>query len=286
MNLLLIGADDAKAHAYQRAAEYLSHAHSVARLDSSARLKTDARPSADAPAVIALQPLDDQLLNFLIETGASAIYDPPVFDSAGRLREILAVIERHTLSLLPMMPLRLLPITLRIHVLVAEGTLGKLLYLKLSCNERWLADGEQPSALAKRGPAAFDLLRWLLGGPIADVHISRGPLAGNADGITILSFLLANDVYATADISWSLPPGYPKPAAINFEIAGTAGSIRSDVLSQTAQLTTLASSHSLNWGSDWHVEALRALKAMTAGEAPPYAFADLVWAQAQAESLA
>ena len=286
MKLLLLGSDKTKADAYSRAVDSLA-ACEIAGQAASGDLSAAGRLlKADRMSLILLEPLSDPLLDFLIQNKASAIYDPPVFDASARLRAAAESLARHHLWFSPVLPLRLLPVAQRIQAHVASGTLGQLLYVKLTYNERLpAAERLVTSALIQRGGSAFDLLRWLLGDEIADVQIARASSAQNADDIAILSIMMRDKVYATADISWSLPLAYPKPAAITIEIAGTGGSIRSDVLNQTAELYTSGRTQSLNWGSDWHVEALRALIAAQAGQAPPCTLEGLAWAQSQVEKL-
>ncbi len=286
MKFLLLGSDKAKADAYRRAADSLAACEIAGQAASGALQEAGRLLKADRLSLILLEPLSDALLDLLIQTKASAIYDPPVFDASSRLRAAAESLASHNLWFSPVLPLRLLPVARRIRAHVASGTLGQLLYMKLTYNERPpVAERSMTSALIQRGGSAFDILRWLLGDDIADVQIARASSAQRVDDIAILSIVMRDKAYATADISWSLPRGYPKPAAITIEIAGTGGSIRSDVLNQTAELYTSGAMRSLNWGSDWHVEALRALAAAEAGEAPPCTLEQLIWAQSQVERL-
>lgn len=290
MKLLLAGSDEAKAAAYRRAADALGGCEIVGQFAAGELSQTSGLPAAltgDARGVIALERISDQMIDMLVQENARTLYDPPIFDSAARLLEVADRAARNNLWLLPVLPLRLLPVMQRIQEQVAAGILGQLLYVKLTYNERLPAAGSAPpGALAKRGCDALDLLRWLLGAEIVDLQVMRGSLAPGLEDIALLSVVLEDKIYATLDISWSLPRSYPKAASITIEIAGTHGSIRSDALNQNAQLYTRKSARSLNWGSDWHVEALRSIKAVTASDAPPSTLEDLAWAQTQVEKLA
>ena len=290
MLLLLVGTDEAKAAAYRRAANTLGDCEILGQIAASELSQTSRLPAAQSGAalgVIALERISDPLIDFLVQRNTKALYDPPLFDSAARLLELADDAARHNLWVLPVLPLRLLPVTRRIHEQVAAGKLGQPLYLKLTYNERLPAENSAlPDALAKRGCGAFDLLRWLLSDRIVDLQVSRGSVLPGHEEIAILSVVLEDKTYATLDVSWSLPRGYPKAASITIEIAGTSGSLRSDVLNQNAQLYTGRSTRSLNWGSDWHVEALRSMKANAASEAPASMLGQLAWAQSQVEKLA
>ena len=283
MNILLVGSDLAKANAYRRAAAYLGDCSIIGQLGADELSGCEARPGL---AVIALEQADERMIDFLLRAGAKAIYDPPYFDAALRLREISNLLAGAGLCMLPLLPLRLLPVAQLIREQLVAGSLGRLFYLKLSYNERLPASGAVAGALAQRGAGAFDLLRWLLGVEIADVWLTRGRLAQADEGIVILSLALADDSYATVDLSWSLPASYPKPAAITLEIAGSGGSIRSDLLNQNAMLYSADTAQCLNWGSDWHIEVLRALADLNAGKPPSFSLEDLALAQAQVEALA
>ena len=280
MHLLIVGADQPKAQAYARAASNLSLAHAATSASHLDALD-------DAQAVLLLEPLSDAVFSKLADSGARLLYDPPVFDSAARLAQLHDAAQRLQLWILPLMPLRLLPVMQRVKSIAAEGTLGRLLYLKATYNERMPRDKPPVTgALRKRGCHAVDLTRWLLGADIADMQLSRGKGLGAPDGvddIAILSFLLADKSYATVDVSWSLPPDYPQPASITIEIAGTGGSIRSDALNQTLQVHGGGSSRDLNWGSDIHREALRSLAQSSV--APPVSLQELAAAQAICEQL-
>ncbi len=290
MKLLLVGSDMTKAAAYRRAADTLGDCEIVGQVAAGELSRRSALPAAltgNVHGVIALERISDQMIDMLIKENARTLYDPPIFDSAARLLEMADRAARNNLWILPVLPLRLLPVAQRIQEQVTAGVLGQLLYLKLTYSERLPAGVSTPSgALAKRGCGALDLLRWLLGGEIADLQVARGSLAPGFEDVAILSVALADKTYATLDVSWSLPHGYPKTASITIEIGGTSGSIRSDALNQNAQLYTRQSSRSLNWGSDWHVEALRSLKTLATSDAPPSALEDLAWAQTQVEKLA
>ncbi len=286
MNLLLLGADQPKAEAYTRAASYLPVTN-VVRTASNARLLDDS--AHDAQGIVLLEALSGEVFALLAEAGARLLYDPAIFASAARLSQMIEFAERQRLWIMPVMPLRLLPVMQRIKAIVAGGTLGQLLYLKATYNERMPRDKSlMASALVKRGCHAVDLVRWLLGDEFTDVQVARGKgLLGAPEGvddIAILSFLLADKSYATVDISWSLPTDYPKPASITIEIAGTGGSIRSDALNQTLQFHGGGACRELNWGSDTRTEALRAL-AGSSDDEPPVTLRELAWAQTMCEGL-
>ena len=283
MNLLIVGADQPKAQAYARAASNLSLAHAATSASHLDALD-------DAQAVLLLEPLSDEVLARLAQSGARLLYDPPLFDSAARLEQLADFAERQGLWMLPLMPLRLLPVMQRSKAIAAEGTLGQLLYLKATYNQRMPRDKSRlTGALRVRGCQAVDLTRWLLGADFADVWVSRGfgqlGAPEGVDDIAILSFLLADKSYATVDISWSLPADYPNPASITIEMAGTGGSIRSDALNQNLQFHGGGASRDLNWGSDARTEALRALT-QPGKRAPQVTLRELAAAQAICEGVA
>lgn len=285
MTILLIGNDQSAVDAWIRAGSHLPDGQTIARLshadlDKSLKRRLDSEGSG-ATAAVLLEAVSDETLTLLIQRRMRIVYDPPVFDSASRLQQLASLAEGHEAWMLPLLPLRLLPVTRRIKTIAAAGNLGQLLYLKATFNERLPPDTPPfASALAKRGCHAIDLARWLLDGDIKDAQAFRGA----SDDLTILSFSLADKSYATVDISWSLPAGYPKPASITIEMAGTDGSIRSDALNQTLHLVDGASSRELNWGSDSRAEALRLLSDKNV-DAPPVTMRELARAQALCEDL-
>lgn len=292
MTILLLGADQSAADAYTRAGSYLPGAlafESTTTTSSDTIKHLLESAGGDTLGAVVLEAVNDDTLRLLAAHGTRMLYDPPVFDSTTRLWQLVALAERHKAWILPMMPLRLLPVIQRIKAMAAAGRLGKLLYLKATYNERLPHDSSGlVSALNKRGCHALDLARWLLGGDFVDVRVACGKglstAAGATDDMTILSCLLADKSYATVDISWSLPSAYPKPVSITIEIAGAGGSIRSDALNQTLQLHGCGSNRELNWGSDSRTEALRLLTD-TRGAAPPVTLRDLATAQALCEDL-
>ncbi len=292
MTILLLGADQSAAEAYTRAGSILpgALAFDSAKITSTDTIKPLLESAdGDTLGAVVLEAVNDDTLRLLAAHGARILYDPPVFDSTTRLWQLVALASRHKAWILPMMPLRLLPVNQRTKAMAAAGRLGQLLYLKATYNERLPRDSSGlVSALGKRGCHAIDLVRWLLDGDCVDVQAACGKglsaAAGETDDMAILSCLLADKSYATVDISWSLPSAYPKPVSITIEIAGTEGSIRSDALNQTLQLHGCGSNREINWGSDSRTEALRLLTDAS-GPAPPVTLRDLATAQALCEDL-
>ena len=277
MTILLLGGDDTAQEAWMRAGRLLPDALDFQRASSADSVK--GLESVDG--ALALESLSDETAALLAGCGAPIVYAPPLFDSAARLRQLDDLARTRDAWFLPLMPLRMLPVIQRVKAIAASGKLGRLLYLKATYNQRLPRDNSGlPGALEIRGCHAIDLARWLLDCDIADIQLARG-----GEDMAILSFAMTDRAYATVDISWSLPPGYPKPASITIEMAGTGGSIRSDALNQTLQWHGGASSRDLHWGSDIRAEALRSL--IGANECAPAAtLRHLAAAQALCEGLA
>ncbi|MYD37195.1 MAG: hypothetical protein F4W97_00070 [Chloroflexi bacterium] len=275
MRILLLGDDRAKADAYRRAGSRLPVAPRF-RYEPSFTPRAISRamkPFRDAtPTVVLMRQVGVDTFRQLAEQNARILYDPPTFGFPICTWNLINIVERLGTWTLPMMPLRMMPVLQRIKEIVNAGSLGQLLYLKATYNERLPSDSSRiASALVARGCHAIDLVNWLLGDDYADVQVVSGKGLSNAADISedmaILSFLMEDKSYATVDISWSLPSAYPKRASITIEMAGTGGNIRSDALKQSLHLSSAEPSRELYWGGDIYTEALRILTA--ADDAPP-----------------
>ncbi len=293
MTILLLGTDHAKADAYRRAGSRLPNPPCF-RYERSTTPRAISRQlqafRGEVPTVVWMDAVAyDKPMDLLAEARARIVIDPPFWGFPVGIWKAIDVIERAPTWILPLMPLRLLPVIQRVKAIVAASKLGQLLYLKASYHERPPAAPELYSdALEMRGCHAIDLVRWLMDSDFSDVQVvsDRGsPTSTNSrDDLMILSFRMEDKSYATVDISWSLPPAYPKPAAITIEITGTKGSIRCDALNQTLQCYGGEASRELNWGSDIRTEALRLLTDASCTE-PPATLYDLGNAQSMSHNL-
>lgn len=218
------------------------------------------------------------------EAASWLMCEVPLGATLADARAMAEACESRGAKLLPAFTLRFAPALLALKQWLDEGKLGQLLSVKLAHPGKRPAGGAATGgAVFQRAPHALDLMRWLLATEVAEVYaeIGKGLLhAGmDSDDVGLLSVALANGVYATLDVSWSLPPTYPTHESLGMEIIGDAGSVRLDAFRQNIDLYADDVAW-VNWGSDAARELLRHyISCMAEGQPPAAGAQDAIRAQ-------
>jgi predicted dehydrogenase len=127
---------------------------------------------------------------------------------------------------------------------IQQGKIGKILAMKgisrSSCPGDWFTDTSVSGggAVIDRAVRTVDLMRWLIGKDVTEVHaeISNLLMHKGFDDTATLTLTFEDGVFATLDPSWSRPKSLPLLVDDAVDIVGSEGSVRIDVCAQRVDI--------------------------------------------------
>ena len=232
----------------------------------------------------------DAGLDGVIICSANAHHRRDVERAAGRVRAILcekpiaatledgrAIIERcrQTDTRLQIaFPVRFHPVFEQLKRLLDSGAAGRILAAECtnhgSMPGGWFVDRALSGggAVIDHTVHVVDLLRWFWGAEVQEVYAEIGDSLLHPDlGIDdsgMLSFALANGVYATLDTSWSRPAAYPTWGDVKIEAIGDGGVLYADMSRQHISVSSQQSGKTQwrDWGGNMDLGLMRDFVAM------------------------
>ena len=142
--------------------------------------------------------------------------------------------------------LRYLPAVAALRETVRRGEVGVLLSAFLA----WRVTGQPAEALTTLGPAALDLLGWLVPGRIEQSQVTSAPLFG---GERDSAFLLLRDevgLVRTVELVTGLPANLEFDAELLIEVLGEDAALRAEPFNQAITIATGTTRQRREWGAE------------------------------------
>jgi len=166
---------------------------------------------------------------------------------ASNVDETLALLHdcaAHDVRLVPIFPLRFIPVVNSLRESIRSGQLGSSLSIKVIYETRPTPASDGASLMAHEVASALDLLLWLTSAVMTNVHAER---AGSH--ALLLSLALDSGAYALLDVARALPESYPLAENLRIEVIGTEGAAQASPFSQPIHTFTGQARAAL-WGTD------------------------------------
>lgn len=200
----------------------------------------------------------------LVAGRATLCLDLP--DDLATLDELAGLAARHGVGLGFPNGLRYLPAVAAMRETVQRGETGVLLSAFLA----WRVIGQPTEALATLGPAALDLLGWLVPGMIEQSQVTVAPLFG---GERDAAFLLLRDeagLVRTVELVTGLPANPEFGAELLIEVLGEDAALRAEPFNQAITIATGTTRQRREWGAEATGPILaECVAALAAGAALP-----------------
>ena len=141
--------------------------------------------------------------------------------------------------------LRYLPATIALRETLQRGEAGALLSAFLA----WRTTAPGGAALATLGPAALDLLAWLVPGPIVRSQVTIETLFGAPHDAALLLLRDEAGLVRTVELVIGLPPTLEFGAELLIEVLGEDAALRAEPFNQTITIATGAARQRREWGA-------------------------------------
>ena len=141
--------------------------------------------------------------------------------------------------------LRYLPATIALRETLQRGEAGALLSTFLA----WHTTAPGGAALATLGPAALDLLAWLVPGPIVQSQVTIETLFGAAHDAALLLLRDEAGLVRTVELLTGLPQTLEFGAELLIEVLGEDAALRAEPFNQAITIATGASRQRREWGA-------------------------------------
>lgn len=238
----------------------------LATIEASAGLV--AAQAAEAEAIVAAGDSAEETLALAQSALASGL---PTLSLAlppdlGALDDLVGLATRHNAALSLPNPLRYLPATIALHGTLQRGETGALLSAFLT----WRISAPNRDPLTALGPAALDLLAWLVPGTITNVQATTAPLFGDRRDTALLLLRDESGLVRTVELLTGLPPTLEGDEELLIEVFGEDAALRAEPFNQAITIATGSTRRRQPWGT----EALSPLlatfaAALIAGNPPP-----------------
>jgi predicted dehydrogenase len=142
--------------------------------------------------------------------------------------------------------LRYLPAVAAMRQTLQRGEAGKLLSAFLT----WRVAGRREDPLATLGPAALDLLGWLVPGTIERSQLTAAPLFGPERDAALLLLRDERELVRTVELVTGLAPNLEFGEELLIEVLGEAAALRAEPFNQAITISTGASRQRREWGAE------------------------------------
>jgi predicted dehydrogenase len=161
---------------------------------------------------------------------------------------LIALADRHGAALSLPNALRYHPATIALRETLQRGEAGPLLSAFLA----WRTSAENGEPLATLGPAALDLLGWLLPAPIVRTQVTRAALFGTAPDTVALLLRDETGLVRTVELITDLPPTLEFDHDLLIEVLGEEAALRAEPFNQAITIAGAATRRR----QDWSVETI------------------------------
>ncbi len=150
---------------------------------------------------------------------------------------------RHGAALSLPNPLRYLPATIALRETLLRGEAGPLLSAFLA----WRT-GDEGDPLATLGPAALDLLGWLLPAPIVRTQATSAALFGATRDTVALLLRDDTGLVRTVELITGLPPTLEFGHDLLLEVLGEEAALRAEPFNQAITIASATTRRRQEWG--------------------------------------
>lgn len=161
------------------------------------------------------------------------------------LDALSAAATRHGAALCLPNALRYLPATIALHETLQRGEAGALLSAFLA----WRTTASGGAALATLGPAALDLLTWLVPGTLVRSQNTIASLFGTSHDAALLLLRDETGLIRTVELVTGLPPTLEYGAELLIEVLGEDAALRAEPFNQAITIATGADRQRREWGT-------------------------------------
>jgi predicted dehydrogenase len=141
--------------------------------------------------------------------------------------------------------LRYLPAVRAMRETLQRGEAGALLSAFLA----WRATGRRGDPLMTLGPAALDLLGWLVPGAIEGSQVTAAPLFGPERDTALLLLRDAAGLVRTVELVTGLPANLEFGEELLIEVLGEDAALRAEPFNQAITIATATGRHRREWGA-------------------------------------
>ena len=156
----------------------------------------------------------------------------------------VALAARHGAALSLPNALRYLPATIALRETLLSGAAGPLLSAFLA----WRTSDEGGDPLATLGPAALDLLGWLLPAPIVRTQVTSAALFGATRDTVALLLRDDTGLVRTVELITGLPPTLEFGHDLLLEVLGEEAALRAEPFNQAITIASATARRRQNWG--------------------------------------
>ena len=140
-------------------------------------------------------------------------------------------------------PLRYLPATIALRETLLSGEAGLLISAFLA----WRTSGERGEPLATLGPAALDLLGWLLPAPIVRTQVTSAALFGATPDTVALLLRDDTGLVRTVELITNLPATPEFGHDLLIEVLGDTAALRAEPFNQTIAIASTTTRRRQEW---------------------------------------
>lgn len=162
------------------------------------------------------------------------------------LDALAALATRHGAAIGFPNALRSLPALVALRGTVQRGEPGKLLSAFLT----WRVTGQGGDPLATLGPAALDLLGWLVPGPIENAQLMTASLFGASRDTALLLLRDGAELVRTVELVTGLPRNLEFGAELLVEVFGEDVALRAEPFNQAITIATGSGRQRREWGAE------------------------------------
>jgi predicted dehydrogenase len=162
------------------------------------------------------------------------------------LDELAGLATQHGVGLGFPNGLQYLPAVSAMRETVQRGETGALLSAFLA----WRVTGRQGDALAMLGPAALDLLGWLVPGTIEQSQVTTAPLFGSERDTAMLLLRDGAGLVRTVELVTGLPANLEFGEELLIEVLGEDAALRAEPFNQAITIATGSGRQRQAWGAE------------------------------------
>lgn len=232
----------------------------------------------DAVIVCSENSRHKELVVMAAEAGKHILCEKPIATNVEDGRAMIEACKKAGVKLQICFPSRFATAMKNARQAVLDGKIGEIIAIKGTnrgkCPGGWFTNLAQSGggAVLDHTVHVADLMRWVTGSEATEVYAEIGNMILNKDfdDSGVLSVQFENGVFGTIDPSWSKPKSYPTWGDLTFDIIGSEGAIRVDLMGQKIDIysdNTMACSWEY-WGDDLNFWMIKSFVDAVANDTP------------------